>query len=411
MDSKEAIESKLWVMREACKKEGRRPTAEEIEYCNGLIDQLEEVESRANNQMVGKLFGGEPAKNPTRSANGPFKTAGEQLLAIRDAGIPGGKVDPRLHEVRAATGLSEAVGADGGFLLQQDFSNQIIGDAIETGKLAKLCNRFTISSNSNSIKIPAVDETSRASTRYGGSLGYWTDEAATKTASKPKVRRLELNLNKLVVVTYSTDELLMDAQLAEQFIRMSATGEIGFQIDAAIFSGSGVGRPLGVTQAGCLVTQTIEGGQGANTVISENLDKMYSRCINVENAVWCMNQDVLPQIFSLSRSVGTGGSATFLVNAADGPGMRLMGLPIVITEHASTVGDLGDIVLANFKDGYILAEKGGIQADMSIHVEFLSDQSVWRFVIRLDGQPTRAAALTPANSAITQGHFVALAAR
>jgi HK97 family phage major capsid protein len=410
MKSKEAIEAKLWAMRAKCKAEDRQPTAEEVTYCNDLIDQLEEIEGRAANPIPPGLLGN-PTTNPTTSPNGPFKSAGEQLLAIRDAGTPGGKTDPRLHEVRAATGMSEGVGSDGGFLLQQDFSNQILGDSLETGKLAKLCSRFQISGNSNSIKIPAVDETSRASTRFGGTVGYWTAEAAEKTASKPKTRQLELNLNKMVVLTYVTDELLQDAQLCEQFVRMSATSEIGFQVDDAIINGTGAGRPLGIVNAGCLVSQAAEGGQAANSVIMENIDNMYSRVINPENSVWCMNADVLPQIFGLSRSVGTGGSTMFLANAVDGPGLKLMGLPIVITEQCGTVGDLGDLILANFKDGYILAEKGGIQADMSIHVRFIYDESVFRFVLRLDGQPVRASALTPYKGTITQGHFVALAAR
>jgi HK97 family phage major capsid protein len=205
MQSTEKIESRLWAIRAKCKSENRQPTAQEVEYANELIDILEQAESRSTRDpMVGKLFG-QPGDSPTRASR-PFKTAGEQLLAIRDAGMPGGKTDPRLHEVRAATGMSESIGSDGGFLLQQDFSNQILTDAIETGKLAKLCNRFTISSNSNSIKIPAVDETSRASTRYGGLLGYWLNEADTKLASKPKLRQLELNLNKNVVLVYATDD-------------------------------------------------------------------------------------------------------------------------------------------------------------------------------------------------------------
>jgi len=57
-----------------------------------------------------------------------------------------------------------------------------------------------------------------------------------------------------------------------------------------------------------------------------------------------------------------------LVNSAEGPGMRLMGLPIILSETCQTLGTLGDIFLANFRDGYILAEKGGVQSDVSIHV-------------------------------------------
>ena len=47
-----------------------------------------------------------------------------------------------------------------------------------------------ISSNANSVKLNGVDETSRASTRFGGVLAYWLDEAGTKTESKPKFRQI-----------------------------------------------------------------------------------------------------------------------------------------------------------------------------------------------------------------------------
>jgi hypothetical protein len=60
-----------------------------------------------------------------------------------------------------------------------------------------------------------------------------------------------------------------------------------------------------------------------------------------------------------------------------------------------------------------MAEKGGFQQDMSIHVRFQYDESVLRFVLRMDGQPWRASALTPykGGSGATQSHFIALATR
>jgi len=91
----------------------------------------------------------------------------------------------------------------------------------------------------------------------------------------------------------------------------------------------------------------------------------------------------------------------------------LLGRPIIPVEYASTLGTVGDIILADLSNGYILAEKGGIQADMSIHVQFVYDESVFRFVLRVDGQPVRATALTPykGGANYTQSHFVALETR
>jgi len=302
-------------------------------------------------------------------------------------------------------------------MLQPSFAAMIMEDAFQTGKLAPLCRRMTIGGNSNSMKIPAVDETSRATTRHGGTLAYWTDEAAEKTASVPQIRRLELNLNKLVVLIYATDELLQDASAMESFIRMTAGHEIGFQMDDAIINGTGVGRPLGILNAGCLVSQAAEAGQAAATVLYENVIKMWSRLFasSQTNAVWLINSNVFPQLATMSLSVGTGGSAVWLPagGASGSPYSTLMGRPVMPIEQCQTIGTVGDIFLADFANGYILAEKGGIQADMSIHVRFIYDESVFRFVIRLDGQPVRASALTPykGGATWTQSHFVALATR
>ena len=95
------------------------------------------------------------------------------------------------------------------------------------------------------------------------------------------------------------------------------------------------------------------------------------------------------------------------------PFMTLFGRPIIPCEHCATLGTVGDIILADFTNGYVLAEKGGIQSDMSIHVQFIYDQSVFRFVFRVDGSPMLAAPVTPfkGGSSYTQSHFVALATR
>ena len=82
-------------------------------------------------------------------------------------------------------------------------------------------------------------------------------------------------------------------------------------------------------------------------------------------------------------------------------------------EQCATLGDLGDIILGDFPNGYILADKGGIKTDVSIHVQFIYDESVFRFVLRIDGQPALASAITPykGGAAFNQSHFVTLAAR
>lgn len=339
-----------------------------------------------------------------------FNSFGEQLAAVMKAGQPGGSVDPKLFN--AATGLNETVNSDGGFLVQTDFTNELLQEVFQTGVLASRCRRIPISGNANGIKINGVDETSRASTRYGGVLGYWADEAGEKTASKPKFRKIELDLKKLIGLCYATDELLADAAALEAFIKQAFVGEFGFLIDDAIVNGTGAGMPMGILNAGCKVSVAKETGQPADTVVAENIVSMYARrfASQTQNYAFYYNQDIEPQLLKMSLAVGTGGIPVYMPPGGlnDAPYGRLMGLPAIAIEQAATLGDSGDIILANFKNGYVLAEKGGIKSDMSIHVRFIYDESVFRFVLRIDGEPVRASALTPYKGSNTLSHFIVL---
>jgi HK97 family phage major capsid protein len=348
-----------------------------------------------------------------RASKDKFSSLGQQLCAVLSASKVGGTVDPRLFN---ATGLNETTPSDGGFLVQTDFSNQLLQDLVQSEDLANRCRKITISGAANGIKINGVDETSRASTRSGGIVGYWKAEAAQKTASKPKFRQIELNLHKLIGLCYATDELLADAAALEGFIRGAFVDEFRFLRNDAIINGTGTGQPLGILNAGSLVTVAKEAGQVADTIVAENIVKMYSRMFasSRSNAVWLINQDIEPQLFTMSLAVGTGGIPIYMPagGLSGQPYATLFGRPVIAIEQCPTLGDVGDIIFADL-NGYVLAEKGGIQSDMSIHVKFDYDESVFRFVMRLDGQPVRASALTPYKGGATNtlSHFVALAAR
>ena len=366
----------------------------------------------SNNATLGK--GG-----ALNRSSGPFPDFGSQLLAVRDAALPGQRPDQRLFDIQAAaTGLGETIPSEGGFLLQSDFSNVLLKSVFETGILAARCRRITISNNSNSIKINGFDETTRVTgSRFGGIQTYWLDEGGTKVKSKPKFRQIELNLKKLIGLCYASDEVIQDVTVLNQVIRDSFVSEFGFVIDDAIVNGTGAGEPLGILTSGCLVSVAKEAAQAADTIMTENIVKMYSRLLpgSKKTSLWLINKNVEPQLFTLHLDVGTGGIPVYMpANALAGrPYDSLFGVPVIECEQAATLGTLGDIILADFPNGYVLADKGGIKQDVSIHVEFLTDQSIFRFVLRIDGQPALASAITPykGGAAYNQSHFIALATR
>jgi Phage capsid family len=87
----------------------------------------------------------------------------------------------------------------------------------------------------------------------------------------------------------------------------------------------------------------------------------------------------------------------------------LFGRPVIPAEHSSTIGTVGDIILGDFSR-YVLATKAP-KGDLSIHVNFLNDENLFRFVMRVDGQTIDAAPVTPLNGTNTTSPFVVLASR
>jgi HK97 family phage major capsid protein len=157
-----------------------------------------------------------------------------------------------------------------------------------------------------------------------------------------------------------------------------------------------------------------ETGQGAATILPDNLVKMYSRFFqpNLPGASWYVNQDTSPQLQLMSVAVGTAGQLAFMPpqGLSVAPYGSINGRPMEPIEFASTVGTVGDITLADL--GQILSiSKGGIAQAVSMHVEFLTDQLAMRFTMRMNATPWENSPITPYTGTNTQASFVNLATR
>jgi len=417
-------------MRTLCTSENRDPNPDEREIGNQKLSKIDELEA-----LLALEERTQKAIDRTGQSSGPvdrtpvntederkrqekrdsFANNGEFLQAVMRAGTPGQMVDPRLS-TRAASGMSEGIPSDGGFLVDTEMASGIMKNVWTDGMILPRINKITLAGNKNGIKLNGLDETSRADgSRAGGIRAYWKDEAALKTKSKPTFRQIELNLHKLIGLCYATDELLDDAQALAQTIEAGFRDEIDFKLVNAIINGTGAGQPLGILNSGCMVSVGAEAGQAAGTIVYENVLKIWSRLMasSRPNSIWVINQDCEPQLHQMSLAVGTGGAPVYLPTggAAAAPYATLFGRPVVPIEQCPTVGDTGDIMLCDFSK-YQAIDKGGIQSDVSIHVQFIYDESVFRFVYRFDGQPMLGSAITPfSGSSNTLSHFVKLNAR
>jgi len=377
-----------------------------------VLDE-QETEERALLQPQGK-----PAETAGRQrvSDPNVLSFGEFLQAVARTSTPGHSPDPRIAEYRVATGAGEKVGAEGGFLVGTDESNALMQRAFEASPIISKCTPLTISAGSNALALKAIDDPSRATgSRFGGVQGYWLDEAGTKLATKPKFRLVNFKLKKMAGLFYATDELLEDTAALESVARQAFAAEFDFMVADAIINGTGAGEPLGILASAATVVVTKETGQAADTIVVENIVKMWSRlrAPNQTAAVWLVNQDTFPELYTMGITVGTGGSPIFMPpgGISGQPYSTLFGRPIIPTEHNSTLGDKGDIILCDLSE-YILATKGGIQSASSIHVNFIYDETVFRFVYRVDGRPWWDTVLAPYKGGTkTQSPFVTLAER
>ena len=327
----------------------------------------------------------------------PFKNLVEQLCAVKAVATEG-RVDERLTTLNkisnAALGGNEGAGADGGFAVQTDFAGMMMESAVRESGILSLVDSYEVSDGANSVKWVDIDETSVATTVFGGVQVYWAAEAASVAASNPKLVERELKLEKLMGLAYATYELEADSSFVNTLYTRAFTAGIRRELENVIISGSGVGKPLGFQNGGGAVSVAKEAGQVAATVVWENISKMYHRALDKKaGLVWLMHPDCHEQLDFLSFPVGVGGVPVYLPATATGTIDTMRGKPVMESDHCAALGTVGDINLVDLKQ-YMLAYKGGIDAATSMHVQFLTAQNCFRFIFRANGMPKRNSELT-----------------
>lgn len=330
----------------------------------------------------------------------------EFFMAVKDAAY--GQVDPRLLSRRVvdATGLSEGVPADGGYLLRQETNDRILERMYDVGEILSRVAADPVGANANGASYNAVDETSRVGgSRFGGVLGYWIGEGGTITPSRPKFRQLDLKLKKVAALCYATDEQIQDTVNLQSWLERVVPEELRFQAEDAIIEGDGVGKPLGILNAPSLVTVT---RTDANLVQFADIVSMYSRrWAGVDDYVWLIHQDVGPQLDQLTLTVGSDVVPPRFVDYGRDGVMRMKNKEVLESEYCQTLGTKGDIMLASLSQ-YQTINKGMVQMASSIHVQFVTDEMAFRFIFRIDGEPTWHSALTPLHGSNTVSPFVVL---
>ncbi len=302
----------------------------------------------------------------------------------------------------------KAVGSDeyatvedaiGGFMIPPEFRADILTKGIEPDFVRPYGPQM-LTIDSTSVLINAVSDTDRSSgTIYGGIQVYFQSERKQITSARGKFEQIEPTPKILTAMYFLTDNQLHHVPSMGAFLGRQFQDAVTWKEMDKFINGKGGGEPLGVLNATSTYSQGAETGQAAATIVTQNLLKMRSRMRPAEyaNAMWTASLSCMEQLNTLVLDVGTGGASVALVTiAADGI-ERILGRPLVYTEFNQAVGTVGDLMLHAWPT-YIITETTYRNVASSIHLRFDYNETAFRVVKTIDGQPWWRTTLTLKNS-------------
>ena len=366
---------------------------------------LDRIAKPADKEAVKVITGIKDLKENDKKAG--FKNYGDFAASVMTAQVHG-SLDPRLiGAATPSTYSNEGTGADGGFLVPDEFANTIKEHSLESDAFLPLTDNTPL--EGNSMSFPRDETTPWGS---NGVRAYWENEVAAATETKAVLGVNNMRLNKLMALVPVTDELISDTSALSSYLMKKTGSSIKWKANDAIINGNGAGKPMGILNAAALVSVAKETSQTAATVNSTNVLKMFARmpAENLSTAVWIVNNNVIPQLQSMTIGdspiwippTGLAGAPTF---------GTLLGRPVMISQCAQTLGTKGDIYFADFKSYNTITKAAGIDYQTSIHLYFDSGATAFRATFRLDGQPWLTSSITPNNGSDNLSPFITLATR
>lgn len=399
-------------IEDKAKSEGRELNRDE----SSLISELEGMLEVCKMELPGKSltvqnFGGGGVSHSVDT--GGFKDMGEFMSALYKKSRGEG-FDPRLEPLQVRASIGESVPSEGGFAVPSIFVERALNEDLQDTVLLQLCDRQLMTTNS--MTCPAfVDDNHSTTAPFGITWAQIAENGSWGTLQGTPFRSMQLTAHKSGALFLVSNEWLADTSTGiKQRLENIWRASLRWYVENLLWVGTGVGQALGALTGGGALSIPKESGQKADTVVTENIVNMWARLRpgSHSRAIWACNASCFPQLATLSLSVGIGGAPVSVLqplSIAGAPSTGILGRPLHMSEHLPAVGDAGDLALLD-PSLYLLGDRQQIVLDVSPHVRFESDQTVFRASARLDAQPIYNSVLTPKNGP-TAGWLVKIAER
>ncbi len=362
----------------------------EIEKIEGELEELKSKEPQNTPPDGGETRG------RIRMGRTEFREFGEFLQTVKWSPNDGG-----LHE-RQLRDLNMGVGAQGGFIVPEQFSNEI---KMVDDQQAIFRPRAQVIPAGDppdaAITIPALDQ-SGARGVYAGVQVTWIGEGAQKPQTEPAFREIKLEPNEVAAHVVITDKLLRNSAAVGALVTNLLRKAIIAAEEDAFLSGNGAAQPLGII--GHPATINIARAN-ANQIGYADIIAMYARAKFGGRLGWIASQTVLPQLMSMVAA-GTNHLA-WQPSARDGEPSTLIGLPVQFNDQSPVLGAEGDLILVDL-DYYLIKDGSGIAISMSEHPLFTQNRTIIKAFWNVDGQPWLNTPLLARDGVSTVSPFVAL---
>lgn len=330
----------------------------------------------------GMFYGDDKA----RISNSGFNTLDDFLYTVHS-----GRADQRLVKCSMVEGIPSL----GGFAVPEEYGAFLMDASLESEIIRPRATIWPMGSETK--KVPAFDGAEHTNGLLGGIAGQWLGEGETGTKSTGKLRLIMLTAKKLACFSQASNELIADGMSFEEMLARALTKAVGWYMDYAFINGNGQDEPLGILNDTALITVPKVETQAAGTITYQNVVDMFARLAPncFDNAVWLANPSIIPQLLTMTISIGTGGAQIPVLREESGK-FTLLGKEVLFTEKCPALGFKGDLILVDLSQ-YAIGMRKEIALDRSNVPGWTEDMTDYRVIVRVDGKGTWNKPLKPKN--------------
>ena len=340
---------------ETAQAEGRSLTTEEVAKfdkmeadARSMKEQIDVIERQA--EMKKELASIEGEKREL----GPKATKSSAFSKYLRHGMGSLNSEERSLIQQRGTNV-QIVGTDslGGFLVPQDFSDELEVATAFTGEVERLAKKLN-TAGGGLLDYPAVDDTATDAVK--------TDESASLTVADMTFSNFQLSAYNYSSLVKVSTQLLQDSAFDLNAFLVEAMGErIARATNNAFTLGDGSGDPQGIVVG----SQKGADAAGATAITADDiLNLIYSvdASYRKKDSFGLMAHD---NIISAIRSLGVGSSndfPIFIPGMAAGEPDRVFGVPMYVNnDMQSTIATATKTIVAADFSKYVVRNAGGVQ--------------------------------------------------